>query len=226
MTTEGAADAALMAGGRVVRHLTEVGVSLGPTIIFALHGDFESRYAELLAFVTYLTGRLELAGECLVNALMLFERAIREGFQLDNRTVRPLLLTSILIATKDFYDEVCTVGDFRKVLPELDLSQLPLMEMELLRLLKYQVLVFDSTQWWLYHDGLAELAGRYRPDLNIFHQRHARRICERVGYDFLLELLASAEQVDERIGSSAAGDSRSPPSAEPPGPPTSQGDGS
>ena len=59
--------------------------------------------------------RLELDTPCMVNALMLVEKCVRAGLRLRLDTVRPVLLTALVLASKESYDEVMTVGDFRRV---------------------------------------------------------------------------------------------------------------
>ena len=60
-----------------------------------------------------------------------------------------------------------------QALPELELRHMRQMEMEMLRMLDFQVMVLDVTQWWRYHAGLVEISLRFRHVLSSFHRKHS-----------------------------------------------------
>lgn len=65
----------------------------------------EQMRVELAALIAALTASLGLHDGILVMALVLIERMMRLGFPLNAFTLRPVVLTAILIASKEGYDE-------------------------------------------------------------------------------------------------------------------------
>jgi len=62
--------------------------------------------AELAALIVAATASLRLHDGILAATLVLIERMLRRGIQLDLYTARPLVLTALLLASKEGFDDV------------------------------------------------------------------------------------------------------------------------
>ena len=132
--------------------------------------------AEIVATLGLLHVRLEFDEVVLIKVLRLVERCVRAGIPLRRHTLRPLLLTAAMLASKEHYDESMSLKDMRTAMPHLDLGGLGAMELAMLQLLAWDVTVWDLTEWGAYRAGLqglsraarrlASFTARYSPTIN------------------------------------------------------------
>ena len=140
--------------------LTEDGGCLGPH--FALWSadeanDGESVFARVAFLLAVLKQRLDLDAATLVSALVLWERAVHCGIPATGRTLRPLLVTAVYLASKQHEDEVLLAKDVYERLPELVVDSLFEMELAFCRVVSWKAMVWPST-WKQYAAGLASLS--------------------------------------------------------------------
>ena len=96
------------------------------------------------AFVRAIVVALELDELSLVIALVLLERAMgkdHKGLVICERTWRPALLMSIIVASKVVYDEKVFLADYREQLPELCLDGISAQELAFLTLINFNTSV-------------------------------------------------------------------------------------
>ena len=96
------------------------------------------------AFVRAIVVALELDELSLVIALVLLERAMgkeHKGLVVCERTWRPALLMSIIVASKVVYDEKVFLADYREQLPELCLDDVSAQELAFLTLINFNTSV-------------------------------------------------------------------------------------
>ena len=147
---------------------------------------------ELVLLLGRLATRLELHPAVLVHALFLVESAVRCGAVLAPHTIRPLLLSAMVLASKVFYDEEMRTEDFRRAAAHLELRELHLMEIELLLLLDGRLVMWDAEQWQLYFDGLLHLMDHYERDIERFCARYRDPINALLGQQLLSAPRAAA----------------------------------
>lgn len=98
---------------------------------------------DVYAFLVELTSPLQLDPLCVILCLVYIERAVRlSDLKLCYSNWCPVLLTSLILAAKVWYDEVVHIKDFVTVLPHLDMAKVQATaEAQLLILMQYRVQV-------------------------------------------------------------------------------------
>ena len=132
--------------------------------------------AEIVATLGLLHVCLEFDEVVLIKVLRLVERCVRAGIPLHRHTLRPLLLTAAIIASKEHYDESMSLKDMRTAMPHLDLGGLGAMELAMLQLLEWRTTVWDDGEWGAYRAGLQGLLQEQRVELASFANRYSPTI--------------------------------------------------
>ena len=155
----------------------------------AAHTELEL-CAEIAALLAATSMALSLEDPVLVLALALVERM---QHLLECATVRPIVLTTLAIAAKEWYDDEVTLDEFREALPHLRLCRLHEMESEVLKILDYDVLLVDTT-WGQLNAELVSVADVQPPFLQSL----------RAGYGNVLDAIAGACDVQTAFASPPA----------------------
>ena len=142
--------------------------------------------AEIVATLGLLHVRLDFDEVVLIKVLRLVERCVRAGIPLRRHTLRPLLLTAAIIASKEHYDESMSLKDMRTAMPHLDLGGLGAMELAMLQLLDWRTTVWDDDEWRAYRAGLQGLLQEQRAELASFTIRYSPTINAIVDAQLLL----------------------------------------
>ena len=142
--------------------------------------------AEIVATLGLLHVCLEFDEVVLIKVLRLVERCVRAGIPLRRHTLRPLLLTAAMIASKEHYDESMSLKDMRTAMPHLDLGGLGAMELAMLQLLDWRTTVWDDDEWGAYRAGLQDLLQEQRAELASFTARYSPTINAIVDSQLLL----------------------------------------
>ena len=154
--------------------LTEDGGCLGPHLaVWTLDGDNsgEHVFARVAYLLVVLKQRLDLDVATLVSALALWERAVRCGVPATGRTLRPLLVTAVYIASKQHEDLVLLPDDVYERLPELFVDKLFEMEVAFCNVVSWDAMVWPAT-WDVYAGGLSNVLRECGRTIRTWAARH------------------------------------------------------
>jgi hypothetical protein len=118
-------------------------------------------YDDVDAFVRQLVVTMQLDDVCLVTALILIERAMRQaGFVLNERSWRPGFLVALLIAMKATYDEDTFLADCQEAIPGIELHVTNEQEAAFLTMIGFNTLIRRG-QYAKYYYALQDVVGLY-----------------------------------------------------------------